>query len=149
MNSQILLKMNGILVQAINAMHDTLNDAVKQQQDFNNINNININNNNNVLDSSNNTTTSDDHNINNQDDHNNHDHAINNKNKNNNKKKTGPKYDSPWICFVKHRSANIKLDKGQKLMTVLANEWNDMDPQHKQPFVEQANFKKISNHNLE
>ena len=133
--------MNGILVQAINAMHDTLNDAVKQQQqDFNNNNNNNNNknnNNNNVFDSSNNTTASY-HDNNNDDDHN------KNKNKNNNKKKTGPKYDSPWICFVKHRSANIKLDKGQKLMTVLANEWNEMDAQHKQPFVEQANFKKIN-----
>ena len=132
--------MNGILLQAINAMHHTLNDAVNQhqQQDFNNNNNHN-----NVLDSSNNTTAS--YHDNNDDDHNNDEHNKNkNKNKNNYKKKTGPKYDSPWICFVKHRSANIKLDKGQKLMTVLANEWNEMDAQHKQPFVEQANKKKMN-----
>lgn len=135
--------MNGILVQAINAMHDTLNDAVNQQQqqqhDFNNISQ--------QTDQDNNNNNNNDQDNNNNNIKNNKRGAHNEKHSINKKKKTGPKYDSPWICFVKHRSQNIILDKGQKLMTVLANEWNEMDAQQKYPFVEQANSKKISNLN--
>jgi len=54
------------------------------------------------------------------------------------KRKTGPKSDSSWICFVKERSQSVKLTPGEKLMTVLAAEWKNMTDDQKEPFVAAA-----------
>jgi len=54
------------------------------------------------------------------------------------KRKTGPKSDSSWICFVKDRSQSLKLSPGEKLMTVLAAEWKNMTDDQKEPFVAAA-----------
>lgn len=128
----MLVKINGILLQAMNAMHDTLNDAV-HKHDSMNINDIS----NNYVDN-NNVDNNVDNNIQfNFDDKNNKNKRKNNNN-NSFKKKTGPKSDSAWICFVKHRSSNIKLEQGQKLMKVLAQEWKSLDSNQKKQFFDQA-----------
>jgi hypothetical protein len=54
------------------------------------------------------------------------------------KKKTGPKSDSPWICFVKARSAEVKLQPGEKLMSILGAEWKALEEAEKEPFVAAA-----------
>jgi len=54
------------------------------------------------------------------------------------KKKTGPKSDSSWICFVKARSAEVKLQPGEKLMTILGAEWKAMSDSEKEPYVSAA-----------
>lgn len=54
------------------------------------------------------------------------------------KKKTGPKSDSSWICFVKARSAEVKLQPGEKLMTILGAEWKAMSDSQKEPYVSAA-----------
>ena len=125
LNTQMLVKINGILLQAMNAMHDTLNDAVHKHDSMDIINNNDISNNfvdNNV-----------DNNI-----HFDDKNKRQNNNNNSFKKKTGPKSDSAWICFVKHRSSNIKLEQGQKLMKVLAQEWKSLDSNQKKIFFDQA-----------
>ena len=60
------------------------------------------------------------------------------------KRKTGPKSDSSWICFVKDRSQSLKLSPGEKLMTVLAAEWKNMTDDQKEPFVAAALASKVA-----
>ena len=60
------------------------------------------------------------------------------------KRKTGPKSDSSWICFVKDRSQSLKLGPGEKLMTVLAAEWKNMTDDQKEPFVAAALASKVA-----